>query len=73
MIRQTGLSMEEMSQKGVLKNQDLVRHRLQLGVRARVGEIYNDQLDDIACKLDTFNVFEQQRAEIRKSKEARDP
>ena len=34
--------------------------------------IYSDQLDDIACKLDTFNVFQQQRAEIRKSKEARD-
>ncbi|MFS8028691.1 hypothetical protein Hanom_Chr16g01513391 [Helianthus anomalus] len=37
MIRQaqTGLSMEEMPQKGVLKNK---RHRLQLGVLARVGE-----------------------------------
>ncbi|KAJ0431107.1 putative No apical meristem-associated domain-containing protein [Helianthus annuus] len=34
--------------------------------------IYSDQLDDIACKLDTFNVFQQQRAEQRKSKEARD-
>ncbi|KAJ0550233.1 hypothetical protein HanPI659440_Chr07g0263761 [Helianthus annuus] len=34
--------------------------------------VYNDQLDGIACKLDTFNVFQQQRAEIRKSKEARD-
>ncbi|KAJ0859083.1 putative glutathione transferase [Helianthus annuus] len=34
--------------------------------------IYNDQLDDIACKLDTFNVFQQQRAELRKSKDARD-
>ncbi|KAJ0490511.1 hypothetical protein HanHA300_Chr12g0456291 [Helianthus annuus] len=40
MIRQaqTGLGMEEMPQEGVLKNQDLVRHRLQLGVRGRVGE-----------------------------------
>ena len=34
--------------------------------------VYKDQLDNIACKLDTFNVFQQQRAEIRKSKEARD-
>ncbi|KAM0063346.1 putative glutathione transferase [Helianthus debilis subsp. tardiflorus] len=34
--------------------------------------IYSDQLDDISCKLDTFNVFQQQRAEIRRSKEARD-
>ena len=37
MIRQaqTGPSMEEMPQEGVLKNK---RHRLQLGVLARVGE-----------------------------------
>ncbi|KAJ0796476.1 hypothetical protein HanPI659440_Chr04g0162661 [Helianthus annuus] len=34
--------------------------------------LYSDQLDDISCKLDTFNVFQQQRAEIRRSKEARD-
>ncbi|MFS8030768.1 hypothetical protein Hanom_Chr17g01537971 [Helianthus anomalus] len=38
MIRQTGLNMEEMPQKGVLRHQDRKRHRLQLGVRARVGE-----------------------------------
>ncbi|KAF5776519.1 putative glutathione transferase [Helianthus annuus] len=40
MIRQaqTGLSMEEMPQEGVLKNLDLIRYRLQLGVVARVGE-----------------------------------
>ncbi|KAM0034524.1 hypothetical protein Hdeb2414_s0016g00498861 [Helianthus debilis subsp. tardiflorus] len=38
MIRQTGLNTEEMLQKGALKNQEVVRHRLQLGVRARVGE-----------------------------------
>ncbi|KAJ0724365.1 putative glutathione transferase [Helianthus annuus] len=34
--------------------------------------IYSDQLDDISCKLDTFNVFQQQMADIRRSKEARD-
>ena len=34
--------------------------------------IYSDQLDDFSCKLDIFNVFQQQRAEIRRSKEARD-
>ncbi|KAJ0797776.1 putative No apical meristem-associated domain-containing protein [Helianthus annuus] len=34
--------------------------------------IYSDQLDDISCKLDTFNVFQQQVAEIRRSKEAKD-
>ncbi|MFS8014655.1 hypothetical protein Hanom_Chr15g01347061 [Helianthus anomalus] len=38
MIRQTGLNTEEMQQKGALKNQDRVRHRLQLEVQARVGE-----------------------------------
>ncbi|MFS7992071.1 hypothetical protein Hanom_Chr12g01077971 [Helianthus anomalus] len=38
MIRQADLNMEEMSQKGALKNQDQVWHRLQLGVRVRVGE-----------------------------------
>ncbi|KAF5802187.1 hypothetical protein HanXRQr2_Chr06g0256671 [Helianthus annuus] len=40
MIRQaeTGLSMEEMPQKGVLKNQDLLRHHLQLGVRSCIEE-----------------------------------
>ena len=37
-IRQTGLNTEEMPQKGALKNQDRVLHRLQLGVRDRVGE-----------------------------------
>ncbi|KAJ0535928.1 putative glutathione transferase [Helianthus annuus] len=34
--------------------------------------IYSDQLDAISSKMDTFNVFQQQRIEIRKSKEARD-
>ena len=34
--------------------------------------IYSDQLDDFSCKLDILNVFQQQRAEIRRSKEARD-
>ncbi|KAJ0433504.1 hypothetical protein HanIR_Chr17g0871051 [Helianthus annuus] len=35
---QTGLSMEETPQEGVLKNLDLIRHRLELRVLARVGE-----------------------------------
>ncbi|MFS8011713.1 hypothetical protein Hanom_Chr14g01312261 [Helianthus anomalus] len=30
--------MEEMPQEGVLKNLNLIRHRLQMGVLARVGE-----------------------------------
>ncbi|KAJ0869636.1 hypothetical protein HanRHA438_Chr11g0491271 [Helianthus annuus] len=38
MIRQTGQNTKEMPQKGALKNQDRVRHRLQLGVWACVGE-----------------------------------